>query len=572
MPPSAKKKRRSADPQPAVAPVVSDANSPSPTVPVASVSIRSTLFAVAIVALVVRIAYLVTAHGPAFTDPLVDADYYDYLGERIAHGAGFDAGPFWQPPLYPALLGAIYRVTGHTLFAPRLMQVCFGAFAAAGTALLAHRATGSRGAAWIAGLLVALHGVLVFYDGELLAVSLAIALTTGALLVATARTAPTRAGALASGGLLGLAALAVAPSALIAPAIAMVWWRRARRESALVLVALACVLVACAGINRARSGEWVLISANGGVNLWLGNNPDGERALAIRPGAAWEAMMEEPVAAGARTATDQDRWFRNRALSFCASNPGSCSAGLAHKAHLLVASREMPRNENIYLLRGQSPVLAALVWHAGSIGFPGVVVFPLAAMGAVFLARRKRVGDPVPDDDSRSNARWILFAALVASAIGPLVFFVTSRHRAPMIPLACVAAGIAVVEWRSRRGANAPRERNTAIALVFGALVALAAVWPLRYATDAVAFEPEMHFEVAGRRARRGDTNGAIESLRTALQLRPDYREAAVNLALLYQQSGDTPHAVALITEMAQLYPDDPSLAAMRDALMHPPQ
>ena len=60
------------------------------------------------VALCVRGAYLLTAHGPAFDAPLIDADYYDFLGEQLARGEGFPPGPFWQPPLYPMLLGALY--------------------------------------------------------------------------------------------------------------------------------------------------------------------------------------------------------------------------------------------------------------------------------------------------------------------------------------------------------------------------------------------------------------------------------------------------------------------------------
>ncbi len=514
--------------------------------------------AVAILALLVRVAYLLSAHGPAFGDPLMDADYYDYLGERLARGQGFEPGVFWQPPLYPLFLGGLYRIAGHTLWAPRIVQALLGAATAWGMALLAWRATGARAAAWIAGLAIALHGVLVFYDGELLGTSLAVALMTAALVVSTGPTATRPPLASGTGVLLGLATLAVAPSALLAPAIAAVRARRAPRAAAWTLAGFATILALCAVTNRARGGEWVLVSANGGVNLWIGNNPDGESALAIRPGAGWEALMEAPIAAGARTAAAQDRWFRDRALAFCASHPGACAAGLLHKARMLVASREVPRNEDLYVLRAQSPVLAALVFRVRWIGFPAVVLFPLAAAGAVLLARAQ--GAKTDETDTRR----VLLAALIAACLGPVLFFVTARHRVPVIPLACVAAAVACVEGvRSVR----VREPGAWRAVAVCAVVACVSAWPMRYATDDVDFVAEMAFEVGGRRARREDHAGAIESFRRALARRPDYREAGVNLALELARTGQVDAAVATLDDMVQYYPEDASLRAARDRL-----
>jgi 4-amino-4-deoxy-L-arabinose transferase-like glycosyltransferase len=461
---------------------------------------------------------------------------------------------FWQPPLYPALLGVLYRIAGHTLWAPRLVQSLLGAATAAGVALLAHRVTNERRAAWIAGLAVAFHGVLVFYDGELLATSLALALSTWAVVLAT-RSPRTLRDAVGAGALTGLSALAVAPTVLVAPALAVVSWRRDRRFASWMLAGAIAIVATCSMVNRARGGEWVVVSANGGVNLWLGNNPEGESALAIRPGAAWEALMDEPAAAGAHTAAEQDRWFRDRALAFCASKPTSCVAGLMHKARLLVTSREMPRNEDLYLLRRQSPVLAALVWRVGWIGFPAVVLLPLAAAGAVLLARRR--------EDAGSRA---VLAALLALCAGPVVFFVTARHRAPVLPLACVAAAVACIEVAKIVQRRVGRDRVAMVAAVTGALVLVLALWPTRFATDGVNFGAEMYFEVAGRRARLGDHDGAIAALREALLRRPDYREAAVNLALQLAQTGRVDAAVAVLDDMLQYYPEDAAMRARRDA------
>ena len=166
------------------------------------------------VALAVRLAYLLTARGPAFDAPLIDADYYDYLGARLARGEGFDAGPFWQPPLYPLVLGGLYWLGGHSLWWPRLLQVLLGALTAALACGVARRSSGRDTVGLGAGLLVALHGPLVFYDGELLATSLGTFLGTAALWLAV-REAPRLGTALLCGVCIGLGALAVVPLLLL---------------------------------------------------------------------------------------------------------------------------------------------------------------------------------------------------------------------------------------------------------------------------------------------------------------------------------------------------------------------
>jgi hypothetical protein len=166
------------------------------------------------VAIGTRLAYLLTARGPAFDAPLIDADYYDYLGARLARGEGFDPGPFWQPPLYPLALGGLYALGGHSPWWPRLLQALLGALTAVLSSGVARRLTGRSEVALGAGLLVALHGPLVFYDGELLATSLGTFLATAALWLAVRET-PRLGTALGCGVFLGLGALAVAPLLLL---------------------------------------------------------------------------------------------------------------------------------------------------------------------------------------------------------------------------------------------------------------------------------------------------------------------------------------------------------------------
>ena len=487
-------------------------------------------------ALALRLAYLASARGPAFSEPLIDADYYDFLGEQLARGQGFPAEPFWQPPLYPLLLGGLYQVFGHTLWAPRAVQALLGARTAALCFLLARRATGKLSAAWAAGLLIALHGPLVFYDGEVLPTTLATFLGALATWLATSAR-PSGPRALGAGVAVGLGALAVAPLLLLVVPVAWAFAQgRSLRPALCVAAAIATVLPATV-FNYTRSGEWIPISANGGINLWLGNNADVDGAMAIRPGRGWETLAAEPERRGIRTAGGQDAYFVRKAVAWCAGQPLACARNLGWKARLLLLSRELPRNEDLYVVREQSPVLEALAARAGGAALPYVVLWPLALAGAVVAARR-----PEP-------TRRVVLGVALALAAPSVVFFVTGRYRAPLAPALAVLAAVALAEVPALRG-------RAALPPVLAALCGLVlAVWPVELAVDHVNFRAELHYAVGGRRARLGDDAGAVDAWRRALDSQPDYPEAGCNLGLALGRLGRHAEALQAFDAVLALHP-----------------
>lgn len=495
------------------------------------------------VALVVRGAYLLTAHGPAFDAPLIDADYYDALGERLARGAGFPQGPFWQPPLYPMVLGALYWLGGHSLWWPRLLQGVLGSLTAVFAGRVARRVSGRGEVELIAGLLVALHGPLVFYDGELLSTSLATFLGAAALWLAV-REVPSRWTALACGVCIGLGALAVAPTLLLVFPLAWALGRGRPIRAAICVAACAALVLCATAFNRARTGEWLLISANGGINLWLGNNADVDGSMAIRPGAAWEALVDEPSRHGFQTPASQDRYFTQKALSFCGQRPLTCVSNLLWKARLLLVARELPRNEDLYVVRSQSPVLWALTVSPGGLALPYALLWPLAAVGGVALWRKRRSG--------AEEARTVLTVAgsALVLAAPSILFFVSGRYRAPLAPVLCVMAALGLHLLWTRA---ASRAVPVGVALAVLAL----SVWPMRLAVDSVDFEAELHYAVGGRLARLGDDAGAVEAWRRAVLRRPDYLEAGFNMGLALERLGRTSEAAQAYESLLRWYPQE---------------
>jgi Flp pilus assembly protein TadD len=490
---------------------------------------------VVIAAVAVRLLYLATTRSPSFTEPLIDADYYDFLGERLSRGEGFSDPVFWQPPLYPVLLGGLYAVLGHQLLWPRLLQLVLGAIMAALCCNLAVRATGQRWAGLAAGLLVALHGPLIFYEGELLPTALATFLGTLALWLSLAEN-PSKARAAMSGAAIGLGALAVAPTLLL---VLPIGGRLLRSRRALGLSCIAacvlCVLPATIS-NRVRGGEWIAISSNGGVNFWIGNNADADQTIAIRPGAGWEQLVEEPTRRGFRTPGKHDAYFYQKAGRWCTSQPGACFQNFVWKARLLLVSRELPRNEDLAVIRKDSPVLSVLAPQVGGAALPYALLLPLAAAGAVYAWRE------------RNRLLVSVLAAAGALALAPVMFFVTGRYRTPLAPMLCILAAMGLVALVTRPA------RGPAVLAALATLVI--SVWPVRLAVDAIDFESEMYYVVGGRRARLGDDVGAVEAWGQALAKRPDYLEAGFNRALALERLGRMRDAAAGYEAVLQHQPD----------------
>lgn len=128
------------------------------------------------VALFVRLVAIAATRPLRLTD---DAADYDRLGRLIAAGHGFgtsglspSGGPTaFRAPLYPAFLGLIYKVTGGSVTAARVVEALLGVGAVALIGLIAYLLWGRR-AGWIAAGIAAVLPSLVTTSVAVLSESL----------------------------------------------------------------------------------------------------------------------------------------------------------------------------------------------------------------------------------------------------------------------------------------------------------------------------------------------------------------------------------------------------------------
>ena len=483
------------------------------------------LATVALLALALRLLYL---WGQARNNPLYDALFMDPLqhhewAQQIAAGKGMGEAPFFRAPLYYYCLGALYALFSVDTSLGRLFGCALGALAAYLAGRLGNELGGFR-TGLLAALLTACYWPLIYFDAELLSVSLENALNLGMLvaLLAAGRRDDLRLYAL--GGLLfGLSAitrptvLVLAPALAIWPAISMQparRWRRALGAAALIGLGATAAILPVTARNALVGGEPVLIATSGGVNFYIGNNPSSNGYSALVPGAppniqgVYEEShrMAERASARSLSRGESSRFWLERSFDWIRTEPAAFAAHLGLKLRYLLAPVEIPNNQPIRFTTRFS-ALSALFW----LGFPLLIC--LAAPGLVIGVA----------EDWR---RWLLplaFVLLLSSVI--VLFFAPARFRAPLVPVLCVAA--ATCMWRLPLLFAARRLRRIAAAAAAAGAVAL----PLL--TFPVDLGEWREAEVAGglyrigvdaflpRSGREADLELAAAMLLEALERRP---------------------------------------------------
>jgi tetratricopeptide (TPR) repeat protein len=279
--------------------------------------------------------------------------------------------------------------------------------------------------------------------------------------------------------------------------------------------------------NHRAGGEAVLVSTNGGVNFYIGNNARYLETLAVRPGPRWEDLIREPERVGVSDPAAVSSFFYRKGARYFADEPVAATAGLARKLYLFWNAGEIPRSTDVYAERADSLILAALVWPA-PLRFPGVVLLPLALVGIVAAWRR--------DPRARLVALFIGAHAIVVAA-----FFVTSRYRLPVVPMLAPFAVIGAGWFVARVCAATARARAAATA----ALAALVIVLALPTRETEMSYRAELEFYRGIRFARhRGELARGIDHLRRATELDPADPRAWFELGNVLSTAGRDPEAV----------------------------
>ncbi|MBW2733425.1 MAG: glycosyltransferase family 39 protein [Deltaproteobacteria bacterium] len=481
---------------------------------------------------------------------------------RVAAGEATPQRAYFHSPLYQHFVAGVYAATGPQPGAVRWLQHALGILAAYLAYLLALRLFARPVVALLAGVLVALLGPAIFYEGHLIPAGVVpVLMMLFALALERYVRAPSARRALLLGALIGVNALARGTALIWLPLVLLLGWRRPRlaRQGALLLGATLLIAPVTAR-NLLVEGDLVLISANAGLNFYIGNHQRAQGSYHLPPvlwftpgdpgddfagfGAVAHALGHTP------SSSEASRWWAGEAWSFIRQHPGHCLGLLGQKTLLWFHHAELPQLYNYRAYQLALPFLRYLP-PAGPMLLFGLV-------GLMLLVARRR-------SDDLALRTYALAALLFVAAFIP--FFIVGRYRAPWLVFIAPAAAFAAVqalEGLFRFGKKREGRRGIlALYLALGA-AALLVFWPRQEPTRAPQF---LSF---GRVALHvGDVAGGQRWLGMAIAEAPAQwagRAAAERLASSLLQSKDPAarqRSHAVLSQGLAHHPKAPRLLAL---------
>lgn len=545
------------------------------------------LAGLALLALAARLAWVLPygQHHPHAARPVIDELAYDAWARRIAGGDWLGDTVFFQEPLYPYLLGAVYRIFGADMAVARGLNVALALLWVLCTARIA-ALVGGRRAGITVGVVAALATPLVHTTALVLKPSLFLALL-GALVLSLLeeRRRPSRWRALAIGAVAALAALVRGNALLLLP-ILVCWplvrrileprartgpWREDRRRIAWATLGALCVLAPVALRNGIVGGVFTPTTSGAGTNLYVGNHPTNPwgvatelpfvRGIPEHEADDWRREAERRLGVRLDPGAVSSYWLRETLREFSA-DPAAHMAILVRKLRLALHHGEVADNHSLAWDRREVRERAG---RPTALDLPTGGWFPWGALGLagalLALAPRKLRGAPAPiqagsHDVDLDAAREV--AALALLYLGTLVLtVVVGRMRLPLLGLLLPLAPLTPL-WIAgalRHGRGRTAAGASALALLCVAL----ALAPARPAALVAADEAERDFNLAVQHLEHGETELALARARTLLAQADTARVrtlvAEVNLARARQAraAGDEARAHAYAVEARDL-------------------
>jgi Tfp pilus assembly protein PilF len=342
---------------------------------------------------------------------------------------------------------------------------------------------------------------------------------------------PTTTGWILTGVLFGLAGIA-RPTILPSLVFMMLWYVWKHRPdlkiscSRMGILAVGCLIpiLPVTVHNILVSKDLVFISSQGGVNFYIGNNPDSDGFTARAPGGevrrtgayqdnVWFASVvnaQREVGKSLKPSQVSSYWF-HKGIQSWVEHPTTLILLTFKKIALLLGAYDIEDNLSVSYRIKHNPILMFLPFRWGWI-------LSIALVGILVSGQAK-------------GREWFLLP-LAAQAVVVVGFFVTARFRQPMIPLLIpfAVAGIYYL-WHQRQ--DIKKWIAPVLAIFVVAVLVHLDPWGLQKQE-----EKRIHFAQALAYSQLGQSDRALVEYDLAVAADSSNLEARFNRAQMYLDRG----------------------------------
>ena len=418
---------------------------------------------------------------PLGASPALDNQQTLLLAQQMAAGE-LPSEPFHRAPLYPYLL-SLFLSAGASFellpFIARLLNAAALITCATTTSITAFKLWKSPLSAWIAGLLIALNPVLLFFSGDAFDILLATSSLCLALQAAgTWLQHSTVKGSLSIGLSLSIGAALrshLLPLALLWPLVAVIRPQQQRLKhftAATIPPILGFLLLGLANLETA--GEFRVLPWQGAYNLWTGNGPDVNgriytQTIRVEYDGAYDnpAKLESLELYQAETGqrppfsiSAMNAHWKAKTIEHICAHPVEWLALMLRKAYYFLNNYEQYDNKTYGFHKQLHGQLRINPIHWG-------MCLLLAVAGTLIGLRNKEMRPLL----------YLLIGIFACYAGGTILFYTPNRFRVPMIPLLALLAGGVVHLRSSLQQAQGPWKMNLVACLALTAGITYSAAF-----------------------------------------------------------------------------------------------
>lgn len=480
--------------------------------------------------------------NPFFSYPIMDEKYHDEWAQEISEGRLFERVPFYRTPAYPFFLGMIYAVFGHGYYTIRLIGVILGSLSCL-LIFIVGKEVYSLKVGILSGFLACFYSMFIYFDSMLLTIYLELFFCLfGFLFLLMWFKKKTALNIILTGLFWGLAIITRPNFLIFVPVLSIYVFCLLKEKS--LKERLAPVILFAAGmipavltvliINVVVGKDTVLLAWNGGINFYLGNNPEanGWSATSSDLDATWWGGYKDAILIAERNCGKHllpsqvsDYWFK-RGAQYIFSKPVNWAALMAKKVYLLLNSYELSNNQSIATFVRFSPLLQFPLLNFG-------IIVALSIMGFIVSTKDKKVG--------------VVALFVLAYSLGLILFFIPARYRMPLVPFLLVFASHFIF-WLIQRFKEKALRR--VILSVIAIAVVIAFVHTDFYGTHSdIMKNSNVHVSLGNRYFESGEYYKAIIEYQKALKYDPHNGDAMNALANTYLALGQKNKAIMLFKQ-----------------------
>ncbi|NQU74157.1 MAG: tetratricopeptide repeat protein [Candidatus Omnitrophica bacterium] len=508
-----------------------------------------------VIAFLPRLICLIQLNKSFISDMLVlDSADYDKWAMDIARGDWTGKSVFYGMPFYPYFLGVVYFLFGHFLFAARLTQILIGSVNCLLLYWLAKRIFGNA-VGIVAFLACALFELLIFYDNMIISTSL---ITFSYLIILNLIFSFDKKPTVLKMCLIGIS---VGTSCLMAANILMfvlvfIFWisfwlfktdkKKAIGYSSVFLIAVSLAILPVTLRNYLVSKDFVLITAHGGLNFYLGNNPLADGANVDLPflSSGSKDMIIDSVAFAERSvgkdlkASEVSRFWFNKGTEFIKDNPAKFFGLIFRKLRLFLMGYEM---SDIFLVSFYSSHMPFIKFF-GYLPFKFNLIFPLGILGLIISAGELR----------KRRFLSVCYLFLASYIFSTIFFLVHTRYKLPIAPIMLIFSAYFVVYLfeNTKKG-----KYNSVIVCIVGLAILYPVLNNKRLYNE---YKPNLAAScvfLGDHLLSKGSVDAAIEEFKKATKLEPRRAEAYNMLGLGYLTKGDMENAEKELKKAIELKP-----------------